>query len=286
MHKVEKMNIKHNLKTLLFAFFPVIAALSSIVVLSSFRNHTSIEMPTDFTYRKMVNNAFTYGEKLNYRVHYGFINAANIEMEVYGSVEEVYEHKTFHIRAEGKTIKTFDWAYKVRDKFDTYIDQDALCPIKFTKTVREDNYYDTDLVAFKHEKKKLFGSKGVLDMPEYTQDVISALYYARTLDLAKAKKGDTYPIDVYLDNKIYNLKFKYDGKETIKTDIGSVKCYKLLPALIVDRVFKNENDMTIWISEDDNKIPIRIKADIAVGSIKVDITKYSGLKSSFTSLKN
>jgi hypothetical protein len=238
----------------------------------------------EFTYRKITNGAFTFNEKLEYRCHYGIINAATISLEVTGSLEDKNSRKCYHVKAEGKTLKSFDWAYKVRDKFDSYIDQDALAPIHYTKSVQEDKYIDTDLVNFKHDKKKLYGAKGTLEMPQYTQDIISALYYVRNLDFSNAKKGDKYPVNVYLDNKIYNLGFKYDGKETIKTDIGTIKCLRFIPTLVVDRVFKDEDDMTIWVSDDSNKIPIRVKAEIMIGSIKVDITKYSGLKNEFSSM--
>lgn len=238
----------------------------------------------DFIYRKVKNTAFSFNEKLHFRIHYGIINAATVSMEVTNDYEEQYGRKCYHVKAEGKTLKSFDWAYKVRDRFDTYLDAEACAPIKFTKSIQEDSYLDNDLVAFKHEKKKLYGAKGVLDMPIYTQDVISAIYYIRNIDFSNARKGDKYPLDVYLDNKIYNLGFKYDGKETIKTDVGTIRCLRFVPTLVVDRVFKDEEDMTIWVSDDENKIPVRVKANIAVGSIKVDITSFSGLRNEFKAL--
>lgn len=265
------------------------ALLGACLVLTAIFGFTNVAQAPqstqeEFVFRKITNGAYTFNEKLNFRVHYGIINAATVTLEVTGALEEQYERKCYHVKAEGKTLKSFDWAYKVRDKFDTYIDQEAIAPIKFTKSVQEDNYLDNDLVAFKHPKKKLYGAKGVLDMPVYTQDVISAIYYIRNMDFSTAKKGDKYPLDVYLDNKIYNLGFKFDGRETIKSDIGTVKCLRFVPTLVVDRVFKDQDDMTVWVTDDDNKIPIRVKADIAVGSIKVDITGYSGLKNDFKAL--
>jgi hypothetical protein len=103
------------------------------------------------------------------------------------------------------------------------------------------------------------------------------------MDFANTKPGKSFPINIYLDQEIYNLKFKYLGIETIKTDLGKIKCFKLRPQLVVDRVFKDEDDMTIWVSADENKVPIRVKADIYIGSVKVDITDMSGLKNPFSS---
>lgn len=272
-----------NFKSILFRTFTISGSVLAITLLFGFTAMRSANEPNDeaFVYRKVKNTAFAFGEKLNFRIHYGIINAATVTMEVGSEFEEQYGRKCYHVKAEGRTLKSFDWAYKVRDRFDTYVDAEAVAPIKFTKSVQEDKYLDNDLVAFKHEKKKLYGAKGVLDMPQYTQDVISAVYYIRNMDFSNAKKGDKYPLNVYLDNKIYNLGFKYDGKENIKTDLGTIRCIRFVPTLVVDRVFKDEEDMTIWVSDDENKIPVRVKADIAVGSIKVDITGYSGLKNEF-----
>lgn len=271
-------------------FIPMAAAaicLSGIVVMSSFTALPQSDANADdenFKFRKITNNAFTYNEKLEYRVHYGLINAASISLQVTSAAVEKNDRNCFNIKAEGKTLKSFDWAYKVRDKFETFVDQEAIAPISYNKSVQEDKYVDSDLVNFKHNKKKLYGVKGVLDMPVYTHDVISALYYVRNIDFSKSKVGDKFPLDVYLDNKIYNLGFKYAGKETISTDIGKIKCLKLIPTLVVDRVFKDQDDMTVWVSDDENKIPIRVKAKIMVGSIKIDITSYSGLKNDFKAL--
>jgi hypothetical protein len=272
-------------------FYLSLTLLSSLVltgaVLSSFTIESSISSSNAedvFKYRKIINSAFTNNEKLEFRVHYGLINAASIVFEVGPALVQKYDRKCFNIKAEGKTLKSFDWAYKVRDRFETYIDAEAMAAISYNKSVQEDKYTDNDLVTFRHNSKKLFGVKGILDMPVYTHDVISSIYYVRNIDFSKSKVGDKFPLDVYLDNKIYNLGFKYAGKETIATDIGKVKCIKLVPTLIVDRVFKDQDDMTVWISDDENKIPVRVKAKIMVGSIKVDLTSYSGLKNEFKAL--
>jgi hypothetical protein len=139
------------------------------------------------------------------------------------------------------------------------------------------------LVYYDHEKKYLTGKQKSMDMPAYVQDVVSGTFYARTIDYENADIGQLFPIDIYLDQEIYNLQFKYLGKEIIKTDLGKIECYKLRPQLVVDRVFKDEDDMTIWVSADANKIPVRVEAAIYVGSVKVDITKAEGLKNPFSS---
>ncbi len=233
--------------------------------------------------RSNSNEAFTHGEQLKYRVHYGWINAATVSIKVADKPIVVKGRETYKISAYGRTYRTFDWAFKVRDHFVSFIDKKSIAPLKYYKDVQEDNYRDKDLVFYDHEKKYMTGQQKSMDMPAYVQDVVSGMFYARTIDYANAPVGTSFPIDIYLDKEIYNLQFKYLGKETIKSDLGKIVCYKLRPQLVVDRVFKDEDDMTIWISADANKIPVRVEASIYVGSVKVDITKATGLKNTFSS---
>ena len=239
-----------------------------------------------FTYRSIENKAFGSGEELEFRVHYGWLNAASITMRVEDSLRYVHGRPTYKVVADGKTFRTFDWMYTVRDHFESYIDTASITPQKYYKRVREDNYRDVDLVFYSHPTKRLKGLKKDMDMPAYVQDLVSGIYYARTLDLQRAKVGQTFPIDIYLDQTIYNLKIKYLGKEVVHSDIGKVRCIKLRPQLVVDRVFKDEDDMTIWVTDDANRLPVRVQTDIWVGSLKVDLTSYKNLNNPLTSKIN
>ena len=265
------------------SFVIVTLAAGLAVLVQSFSTQTQTTQADPFHLRKLNNQAFKVGEKLKFRVHYGLINAANITMSV-DQATTINGRDALAVRCEGETLKSFDWAYKVRDKFQSWIDAEALAPIRYAKTVRENKYFDEDLAIYMHDKKKLRNTDGELNMPMYTQDIASSLYYARNLNFETAKMNQVFPLDLYLDNKIYNLNFTYLGKETLNTDIGKVKCIKLRPKLVVDRVFKSSNDMTVWVSDDANHIPVRVQTAIQVGSLKVDITAYEGLRNAFTSL--
>ncbi|MDG1098167.1 MAG: DUF3108 domain-containing protein [Bacteroidia bacterium] len=269
--------MKKSLKLL----FPLVLC---VFTTSAFQSSSPENQVDGFEFRTVKNTAFKEGEKLTFRVHYGFINAAKVTMNVDGSKSTVNKRKVYKTTVDGRTFKSFDWAFKVRDKFESWVDARSLAPLRYAKSVREDDYTDKDYAIFMHGNKKLKNTEGILNIPSYTQDIASALYYARNLDLQHAKKGDSYPINIYLDNTIYKLSFKVTGKEIIRSDIGKVRCIKLQPKLVVDRVFKGDDDMTIWVTDDANKIPIRIKSALKVGSIKVDLTKYSGLKNNFSSM--
>lgn len=234
-------------------------------------------------FRSLPNGAFSYGEELHFRLHYGFLNAARVKIKVYDKPALINGRKAYVVEAVGNTISAFDYMFKVRDSFKSYIDQESVAPLLFKKAVQEDKYYDTDEVFFDHPNKKLRGKKKDMEIPSYIQDVVSAMFYARTTDFTNAKVGQSYPLDVYLDQEIYNLRFKFIGRETIKTDLGKIKCIKLRPQLVADRVFKDEEDMTIWISDDENKIPIKVESKIYVGSVKASITSAKNLRNPFTS---
>lgn len=215
------------------------------------------------------------------------VTYATAVLEIGSKAIPVQGRNTFHIKGEGRSSRAMDFFFKVRDDFETYIDMEAIVPLKFIKKIEEGGYKSTDFVTFDHNKNVAFSKKGSMAFPQFSQDLISVLYYARTLDYQNAKPGDLFPIVFYFDNQIYNFKLKYLGKDEIRTDLGKFKAIKLQPQLIVDRVFKDSDDMTIWISDDENLIPLRVESEIMIGSMRGDITGYSGLRNPVSSrIKN
>ena len=233
--------------------------------------------------QKLTKLAYQPNENLKYRIHYGVVNAAVVNMSVSDPIM-INNRKALSLKVEGETLSSFEWLYIVRDKFESWVDAENHTPLRYAKTVRENDYYFQDVVIYNHKDKFLKNKKGKLPITENTQDVAAAIYYLRNLDYSNKVIGHEFPLDIYIDNQVYKLKLKYAGKETIKTDIGKVRCIKLKPELVVDRVFKSKDAMTVWVSDDDNHIPVRIQTDIYVGSLKVDIVKTENLKSPMTSL--
>lgn len=248
-----------------------------VLVLFSFKSN-------NFSYRKLDNNSFKTGESIEFRVHYGFVTAGFGTIRVLPFTEKLNGRDVYHVIGKGKSASSFDWFFKVRDEYNTYIDVEALAPIKYSKDQHEGGYSDVDKATFDHEKKTVNSVKGVFTMPEYTQDVISMLYYARSLNIQNAAVGATFPITFYLDREITTITLKVLGKESINTEFGKFKAIKIRPQVIADRVFKDQDAMTLWVSDDANLLPLRIQADLAVGAIKADITKYSNLKNSTDAL--
>ncbi|PHX91627.1 MAG: hypothetical protein CK532_07240 [Flavobacteriales bacterium] len=249
------------------------------LICSAFKN-----LPTLIQGRKIENTSYGLGEVLRYRIHYGPINAGIVTMSVLPNTHTINGKTAYNLRVEGETLKSFDWAYKVRDKFESWVDQESQAPLRYAKTVRENTYFNQDVAIYDHEKATLRNKQGELEIPRYTQDIASAIYYLRNLDYSSANIGKRFPIDIYLDNQVYNLNITFIGKETIKTDIGKVRCIKIKPKLVVDRVFKNTDGMTVWVSDDENHVPLRIKTEIQVGSLTVDLITYDNVKNPFNAL--
>ncbi len=224
------------------------------------------------------NEAFRRGEKLTYRMHYGFINAGEVVMEVTGENKLIGGRSTYHVIGTGYTNSSFDLFFPVRDRYESYIDEQAIVPWLFIRRVREGSYKKDENLIFNNFKKTVNNNDGQsFVVPENVQEMTSAFYYARTIDFTNAKEGDIFEFPCFVDEEVWPCKIKYLGKETIKSDVGKIRCIKFCPVVQKGRIFKKEEDMTAWISDDKNRIPVRAEAKILVGSIKMDLTGFTGL---------
>ncbi len=224
------------------------------------------------------NFAFRPGEKLTYRLHYGIINAGEAVLEVKPDVLTINGRQIYHIVGTGYTTGSTDWFFKVRDRYETYLDKDALLPWYFVRRVEEGGYKFSQDYSFNHFTKKVdIGNNQKYDIPDDVQDMVSAFYAARNMDLSRAKTGDVMSMICFMDKELWPMKIKLIGRETIATDIGEIRCLKFRPIVQRGRVFKQEEDMTVWISDDANHLPVRAQADILVGSIKMDLSAVMNL---------
>jgi hypothetical protein len=224
------------------------------------------------------NTAFREGEVLTYRLHYGMINAGVAVLEVKPDLIHVNGRKVYHIVGTGYTTGTTDWFFKVRDRYETYMDKDALLPWLFVRRVDEGGYKFAQDYTFNHYTRKVdIGNNEKFDVPMGVQDMVSAFYAGRNLDLSSVKEGDVISMPCFVDKEVWPLQIRYVGREVIDTEIGKVRCLMFRPIVQKGRVFKKEEDMTVWISDDANHLPLRVKADVLVGSIKMDITKTKNL---------
>lgn len=232
------------------------------------------------------NDAFKAGEILSYRLHYGVMDAGVAVLEVKPDMIDVSGRKVYHIVGNGYSKGTFDWFFKVRDRYETFIDKDALLPWLFVRRVNEGGYIINQDYAFNHYTNKVdVGGGEKIDIPAGTHDMISAFYAARNLDLSNAKEGDIFTISTIVDKEMWPMKIRYVGKETIDTEIGTFRCVKFRPIVQKGRIFKREDDLNVWITDDKNHIPLRAQAKLLIGSVKLDIVSVKNIANPTSEVK-
>lgn len=224
------------------------------------------------------NDAFRRGEELTFRMHYGIIEAGVATLSITDEAKEIAGRKTYHIVGLGESRGAFDFFYKVRDRYDTYIDEKSIVPWIFLRNVNEGGYKINQSYVFNHYSEKVNVGEGeMFPIEPNMQDMLSAFYAARNLDLGAAKPGEMYSINCFMDKEVWPLKIKFIGRETIKTNLGTFKCLKYRPIVQKGRVFDSEEDFNVWITDDKNHIPILGQADVLVGSIKAELKSYKGI---------
>lgn len=232
------------------------------------------------------NHSFQAGENITLIVYYNalglYINAGTANFIV--SQEKLANKPVYHISGKGVTNSSYDWIFKVRDSYETFLDTATLKPYKFIRNVNEGSYKKYENVTFNHESNTALTTQGVFKVPPCIQDVVSAVFYARNIDFDNYKPGDKISFSMFIDNEIYNMYIRYLGKETVKTQYGKFKAIKFKPLLVKGTLFEGGEKMTVWVSDDRNKIPLRIESPIVVGSVKADMMSYRGLRYPLTSL--
>lgn len=259
-------------KLLFFAFFISLSA--------------SLAADNDFC--GIHNNSFRAGENITMIVFYNalglYVNAGTAEFTV--TAEKMYNKPVFHIVGTGVTNTKYDWIFKVRDRYETYIDTATLQPYKFIRNVDEGGYKKYENITFNRSANTVITTQGVYKAPACVQDVISAVFYARNIDFNKYKTGDKIPFNLFLDNEIYSMYIRYMGRETIKTRYGKFRTIKFKPLLVKGTLFEGGEKMTVYVSDDANKVPLRIESPLLVGSVKVDLMGYKNLRYPLSSLVN
>ncbi|MEO7445152.1 MAG: DUF3108 domain-containing protein [Ferruginibacter sp.] len=232
------------------------------------------------------NFAFKAGEQVIMRVQYSTMGAyiGAGEATFTTTLERFNGKPVYHCVGEGKTYSFFDNFFKVRDKYESYVDTASLLPYKFVRNVDEGGHKIYNNVTFNQNANTAVSTNGVYKITDCMQDVVSAVYYARNIDFDKYKPGDKIPFDMYLDDEIYHLYIRYMGKEKVKTKYGKFKAIKFKPLLLKGNIFEGGEKMNAWVSDDPNHLLLRVESPISVGKIVVDMMGYKNLRYPLTSL--
>jgi hypothetical protein len=232
------------------------------------------------------NTAFNAGEQLTYRVYYAVAGAYIAAGEaMFTTTLEKFDHKdVYHVVGEGKTYSFEDNFFRVRDRYESYIDTGTLQPYKFIRDVDEGGYKTKENVTFIKAAGTAVTNTGVYKVPDCIQDVLSAIFYSRNIDFSHHKPGDKIPFDMFLDRQVYHLYIRYLGKETIRTKYAKFRTIKFRPLLVKGTMFEGGEKMTVWVTDDPNHIAVRIESPITVGKVSVDMSYYRNLRYPLSSL--
>jgi hypothetical protein len=240
-----------------------------------------------YAQEKNLHQTFQSGEWLKYRLHYGFLNASYATLSVKDTVFE--GQSAYHAVGEGRTTGFASIFFKVEDVYQSIFSVEPIRPIYFIRDIDEGGYTKNIDIDFDFKKEaalirnKKKDSSFSIPIHRKIQDILSATYYLReSFDKEDTAVGEEVALDMLFDDDgIYDFKLLYLGEEVVKTAFGKVKCLAFRPLVKSGRIFRAEESLTLWVSDDANRVPIRIQADLRVGSIKADLDAFEGLKHSF-----
>lgn len=223
--------------------------------------------------------AFQEGEVLQYKLKFGILTAAEATVKVLPTDLKFDNRPTYRLSVDVKSSGTFDLFYKIRDHYDSYIDQTSLLPYFYQENVREGSYRRQDKARFYQDAQKVISNRGTFKTPtDQTFDLFSSYYFARSLDLSKINVGEKFTLHYFLGDEINDLEIQYVGKEVIKTALGNIRCLKFSPSISPGRVFRKDSRLYLWITDDGNRVPVKARVEIVVGSAMLELKSASGLK--------
>jgi hypothetical protein len=244
------------------------------------------------------NTTFKPGEEITYIVSYDWFIVWTEVGEIKLTIDETtFKNKpAYEFVGLGETYKSWDWIFKVRDRFETVVDKNTLKPFSSSRDIREGRYRQNDKYLYNFQESVAYARNQTNDKPitidtlpitSCTFDIMSALLFARNIDFSKHKIGDSIPIIIILDKESYPIYFRYLGIENYKLKhIGEFECIKFSVMLIEGEMFHEGENMTVWATNDKNHIVVYAESPILVGSVKVRIAEVKNNRYPFTSLKN
>ncbi|MEH0154936.1 DUF3108 domain-containing protein [Limibacter armeniacum] len=257
--------------------------LGLLVLLSAFATSNG-----DFKYRSIPNNDFERGETLTYIAGYAFVDAGQAVVKVDKDLHSMNGRTCYKVDVDAKSIGLFSWTTKIKDKWQSYVDTAAIIPMRFHRDIAENNYRLVETTDFDHingkakvtwyKKNKKDEKNANYSIPTYAQDIISGYYYLRTLDYDNMQEGDTVKIDAFFEDKSYDFNLVYLGKEKIYTNFGRIDSFVMSPIMPDNKLFYGQHPIKFWVSNDANRVPLKINAELVVGAVEVNLVKHKGLK--------
>ena len=241
-----------------------------------------VQFATAQPFDSIPNMAFRRGEKLDYRVYFrsfitGRVYAGEITLQVRDTKRKFNGRDTYDIELSGKSRKSFHWFIKVEDKFESFVDEKSLFPWYFTRQTREGHFTKDDEVVFLPDSNLAISKYSVKKIPPRVQDIVSAYYFARLTSFTNLSPGKGFSVPIFYEDSVFTSEVKCIERETIHTRLGNINCLQIRPMVRVGKVFSDRFPMTVWISDDENKIPVLVKAALSIGRVEIELVESSGL---------
>lgn len=250
---------------------------------------TAFTVQQQYDLPELTNNSFGAGEEINYRVNFGIFTVGSATTKVDKKIFQINSRPSYKVDAFGATSGMVSWVTKVDDQWGAYIDTSALVTHVSYRKIKEGRYRKDELTTYNHVANKaevkvkdketgIYSEAKVYDTPDNVRDLVGGFLYLRVIEFAKLRKGDTVTISGFFEDTAYNLNIIYEGKEVIHTRVGKIRCLKLVPIMPDNKLFDGENSITCWISDDGNKIPVKIQAKMFIGSTGIEMVSFRGLR--------
>lgn len=228
--------------------------------------------------RYVDNQAFGFGEKLEYKVGYKFISAGTGYFHI--KPEPIYKNgrPCYDIQFQVRSLESLEWLFKVKDNYSTAMDVSALLPWQFEQHVREGNYKRDFKARFDQVENKAYAENKVYNVPSGVHDIVSAMYYVRTMNFNSWKKDSIVYLQNFFGDSTYKLGVKMLGRQTVEVEAGKFKCVVIEPLVVEGGLFKNEGSIVVWLTDDERKVPVKVGTKVVIGFVGAELTKYSGLR--------
>lgn len=264
--------------------------LLSIFLLTSIISiHHGDEQNTDAAAALQTQTSFGKGEELTYKVKFGFFNVGKAVTRIDQKIHTVNSQPCYRVEGSGETASWISIIKPVKDIFGAYLDTVALGTQVSYRLLKEGDYKLDEVSTFDHKARKVevkvkneetgtYDAPKKYDIPANAKDIIGGFMYLRLIDFSKIKVKDTVTIEGFFEDKAYALKIMYKGKDVVKTNVGKIPCHKLVPVMPDNKLFDGENSITVWISDDKNKIPVKMQAKMFVGHTGLELESFKGLR--------
>lgn len=250
---------------------------------------TAFTVRNQYDFPVVNNTSFGQGEEINYRVNFGIFTVGSAITKVDSKLFNIHSRPCYKVDAFGSTSGMVSWITKVNDQWGAYIDTAALVTHVSYRKIREGHYRKDELINFDHQEDKaevkvmnketgVYENPKIYDTPDNVRDLVGGFLYLRVIDFDRVHKGDTVSISGFFEDTSYNLRIIYTGKEVINTRVGKIECLKLVPIMPDNKLFDGENSITCWVSNDKNRIPVKIQAKMFIGSTGIEMVSFRGLR--------